>query len=647
VPITRNTYTHSTGAVVDQKVTRRHSINKQDNNVKHSKKKKKKKKNVISKRERVRERKREHEMHSNDATEQRNERNKWSVKASEQSQSIKNPIREIMDNFQAKPNLEKRTISLALGDPSSYDYLKPPPGVVAHVCEIWAKQESNGYAASSGLHEARVALSVRYGPSRARKSLDHQRSAEAIADFERTKNSLRAHGQARAREEREFFCSTSSSRRRSDEEDEEDRGDEEESGSQAGMIGASNERAAATTTTTTTTRAKASGGEKVAKNSRVVVYPNTRGKLSARDCFLTHGCSQALSHAIKVLAEEGSVLLLPKPGFALYQTLCELHKVECVFYDLDAENRWEIDLLHVKKLVMENKNRIKAILVNNPSNPCGALFSERHLIDICECCEELKLPIIADEVYEDISFGDRCNYLPLASVSKTVPILAVGSLSKRWLVPGWRLGWLLVHDRNDILKNGGIHGALEKLSQVTLGPPTPLQAALPFILQNDDSVWLNETLQTLREARDVCIHKCQSCPGLSIDSLPEGAMYALVKIDCKLFCEAGIADDFAFTSALFSEESVLLLPGQCFGALGYTRVVLTCPVEILVEAWERIEQFCKRKIDIAMKKKNLSGDVLINSEFGRKTPTPAPASDEEIDDVFSLEETIRREEAIY
>ena len=145
----------------------------------------------------------------------------------------------------------------------------------------------------------------------------------------------------------------------------------------------------------------------------------------------------------------------------------------------------------------------------------------------------------------------------------------------------------------------------------------------------------------------MCIHKCQSCPGLSIDSLPEGAMYALVKIDCKLFCEAGIADDFAFTSALFSEESVLLLPGQCFGALGYTRVVLTCPVEILVEAWERIEQFCKRKIDIAMKKKNLSGDVLINSEFGRKTPTPAPASDEEIDDVFSLEETIRREEAIY
>lgn len=528
-----------------------------------------------------------------------------------------------MDNFNATPNPGKTVISCALGDPSVFGHLQPPPGVVEHVRDMFKEKKNNGYAPSSGLHESRASLALRYGPRMARKSFDVTRRR---SEAEEEKKFLENDDQKNDKREEVDFLKTK-----------------------------------------TNTISLAHGPEthryiknqprKSTDNSAVVVYPNSRAKLSAHDAFLTHGCSQALSHAIQVLAKRGDremAMLLPKPGFALYQTLCEVHGVECVFYDLDGKKDWEIDLEHVRRLVEERKRdgtkrKISAILVNNPSNPCGALFAEKHLVEICETCEELKLPIIADEVYEDISFGDRCNYLPLASVSKTVPILAVGSLSKRWLVPGWRLGWLLVHDRNDVMKNGGIHDALEKLSQVTLGPPTPLQAALPFILQNDDSAWLNETLQTLREARDVCIEKCERCVGLSMESLPDGAMYALVKIDCERFRAAGMTDDVAFTSALFSEESVLVLPGQCFGAFGYARVVLTCPTETLSEAWDRIESFCQRKAspDGRGSDNLVAGEVLSASEFGRKTPTPAPPSDEDIDDVFSLEATMRQEEAIY
>ena len=531
-----------------------------------------------------------------------------------------------MDNFNATPNPNKTVISCALGDPSVFGHLQPPPGVVEHVRDMFKEKKNNGYAPSSGLHESRASLALRYGPRMARKSFDVTRR------------------RSEAEEEKKFL-----------------ENDDQKN--------TSNKKEVDFLKTKTNTISLAQGGtethhrriqnqpRKSTDNSAIVVYPNSRAKLSAHDAFLTHGCSQALSHAIQVLAKRGDremAMLLPKPGFALYQTLCEVHGVECVFYDLDGKKDWEIDLEHVRRLVEERKRdgtkrKISAILVNNPSNPCGALFAERHLVEICETCEELKLPIIADEVYEDISFGDRCNYLPLASVSETVPILAVGSLSKRWLVPGWRLGWLLVHDRNDVMKNGGIHDALEKLSQVTLGPPTPLQAALPFILQNDDSAWLNETLQTLREARDVCIEKCERCVGLSMESLPDGAMYALVKIDCERFRAAGMTDDVAFTSALFSEESVLVLPGQCFGAFGYARVVLTCPTETLSEAWDRIESFCQRKAspDSHGSDNLVAGEVLSASEFGRKTSTPAPPSDEDIDDVFSLEATMRQEEAIY
>ena len=539
---------------------------------------------------------------------------KWSVVASTSASKTRNPIREIMDDFDATPNPMKSVISCALGDPAVFGHLVPPPGVVERVKEMFEEKTNNGYAPSSGLHEARKSLARRYGPRMARKSFDVHRNS-----FSRGKNTFDDGDEKRAKNIQEM----------TNEDDTETKDDTNNNKNQP---------------------------KKSVDGSAVVVYPNSRAKLSPRDTFLTHGCSQALSHAIQVLAknaDEEMAMLLPKPGFPLYQTLCEVHGVECVFYDLDGKNDWEIDLEHVKQLVKERKRdgmkrKISAILVNNPSNPCGTLFAERHLVDICQMCEKLKLPIIADEVYEDISFGDRCNYLPLASVSETVPILAVGSLSKRWLVPGWRLGWLLVHDRNDILKNGGIHDALEKLSQVTLGPPTPLQAALPFILQNDDSVWLNETLQTLREARDVCIERCERCQGLSMDSLPDGAMYALVKIDCERFGEAGLTDDVAFTSSLFSEESVLILPGQCFGAFGYARVVLTCPTKMLMEAWDRIEAFCQRKATRGSSSYTIvEGDVLSTSEFGRKTPMTAPPSDEDIDDVFSLEETMRREEAIY
>ena len=566
------------------------------------------------------------------------ERGLWSITASASASRTRNPIREIMDNFNATPNPSKSVISCALGDPSVFGHLQPPPGVVEHVQKTFEQKKNNGYAPSSGLHEARASLALRYGPRMARKSFDVTRRRSSFSPGERKEKEKNVDDL----EAKNNATTTTTT------------------------VGKNDSRSTTTTTNDSSSEYPSSSSQqkttknqprKSADGSAVVVYPNSRAKLSARDAFLTHGCSQALSHAIQVLAKDGdrdTAMLLPKPGFALYQTLCEAHGVECVFYDLDGKKDWEIDLEHVRRLVEERqgdgtKRKISAILVNNPSNPCGALFAERHLVEICETCEDLKLPIIADEVYEDISFGDRCNYLPLASVSETVPILAVGSLSKRWLVPGWRLGWLLVHDRNDIMKNGGIHDALEKLSQVTLGPPTPLQAALPFILQNDDSAWLNETLQTLREARDVCIEKCERCPGLSMESLPDGAMYALVKIDCERFRAAGMTDDVAFTSGLFSEESVLVLPGQCFGAFGYARVVLTCPTETLAEAWDRIEAFCRRKASPNGRDGDnlLEGEVLSASEFGRKTPTPAPPSDEEIDDVFSLEATMRQEEAIY
>lgn len=170
--------------------------------------------------------------------------------------------------------------------------------------------------------------------------------------------------------------------------------------------------------------------------------------------------------------------------------------------------------MHLKSLI---DDKTKAILVNNPSNPCGSVYSkvslaehitplhisysynvkQPHLEDILALAESNKIPIIAvcmrasianflnnhlivfiglqDEIYGDMVFG--CNvFYPMATLSKTVPIIAVGGLAKQFLVPGWRVGWIIVHDRNHILRD--VRTAYSRLSLNILGANSLIQVKL-------------------------------------------------------------------------------------------------------------------------------------------------------------------------
>lgn len=130
------------------------------------------------------------------------------------------------------------------------------------------------------------------------------------------------------------------------------------------------------------------------------------------------------------------------------------------YRDCQPANSWQIDLEHVATLVDQ---KTKCILVNNPSNPvckptnfsflilttlaqCGSVFSREHILDILALANKLRLPLIADEIYADMVFLPTV-YHSFASLSTNVPILSVGGLAKRFLVPGWRLGWILIHGR--------------------------------------------------------------------------------------------------------------------------------------------------------------------------------------------------------
>jgi len=232
-----------------------------------------------------------------------------------------------------------------------------------------------------------------------------------------------------------------------------------------------------------------------------------------------------------------------------------------------------------------------ALLINNPSNPCGAVYSRDHLKDLVALAQTLELPLIADEVYAGMTFGKP--FIPVAEVAGKVPVLSVGALSKRWLVPGWRLGWLCVHEIGTTLHDSGVRTAINRLCQISLGPSTPLQAAVPQILALDDSIWLRNVLRKLMSAAAYSAKRVARIRGLTILSPPQGAMYVLVHIDRDAFLDC--PSDLLFAEKLLEEESVLVLPGTCFRAPGFVRIVTTVPEPVLQAAWDRVESFCSRR----------------------------------------------------
>ncbi|XP_005815563.1 tyrosine aminotransferase [Xiphophorus maculatus] len=307
--------------------------------------------------------------------------------------------------------------------------------------------------------------------------------------------------------------------------------------------------------------------------------------LEAEDVILTSGCSQAIELSIGVLCNPGDNILVPRPGFSLYKTLAISMGIEVKFYDLLPEKSWEIDLQHLESLVDE---RTSCLIVTNPSNPCGSVFSREHLQNILTVASKLCVPILADEIYSDMVFPG-CNSPSLASLSSEVPVLACGGLAKRWLVPGWRMGWILIHDRNRVF-GSEIRQGLVRLSQRILGACTVVQGALESILNDTPPGFYSSTISCLQSNAEICFSELSAVPGLN-PVMPSGAMYLMVGIEMDHFPE--FQNDVDFTERLVTEQSVFCLPASAFEYPDFFRIVLTVPEELMLEACGRIREFCR------------------------------------------------------
>ncbi|CAH9089130.1 unnamed protein product [Cuscuta europaea] len=311
-------------------------------------------------------------------------------------------------------------------------------------------------------------------------------------------------------------------------------------------------------------------------------------ELSPDDVYLTLGCTQAIEVLLTVLARPNANILLPRPGFPFYEARAACTNFEVRHFDLLPGNEWEADLNAVEALADENT---VAMVIINPGNPCGNVFKHQHLKKIAKTAKKLGILVISDEVYDHLTFGDS-PFVPMGVFGSIVPVITVGSISKRWIVPGWRLGWLVTNDTNGILKEQGVIDCITGFLSISSDPATFIQGAIPDIIRNTKPTFFSKIVNILREAADICYEKMKEIPCITCPSKPEGSMFVMVKLNLDLLED--ILDDLEFCLKLAKEESVIILPGFGVGLKNWLRITFAIEPLTLDEGLGRLKAFCLR-----------------------------------------------------
>lgn len=282
-------------------------------------------------------------------------------------------------------------------------------------------------------------------------------------------------------------------------------------------------------------------------------------KLTADDVFITSGCTQAIDVALSMLARPGANILFPRPCFPIYELCAAFRGLEVRHFNLLPEKGWVVDIDAVKALA--DHNTVGMVIIN-PGNPCGNVYSYQHLKEIAETAEELKIPVIADEVYGHLAFGNN-PFVPMGVFGYIAPVLTLGSISKRWIVPGWRLGWFVTTDPSGMFRNPKMIERIKKYFDILGGPATFIQAAVPSILERTDQAFYKKTLNILKQSSEICYEKVTEIPCVTCPHKPQGSMAVMIKLNLSLLDD--ISDDIDFCFKLAKEESVIILPGTAVG----------------------------------------------------------------------------------
>ncbi|MFH1445217.1 MAG: aminotransferase class I/II-fold pyridoxal phosphate-dependent enzyme [Nanoarchaeota archaeon] len=302
-------------------------------------------------------------------------------------------------------------------------------------------------------------------------------------------------------------------------------------------------------------------------------------KTNIDSIITTTGASEGITLCMQSLVNSGENILTPCPGYPLYNSVTNLLEAEHNHYMMDENNEWQPDIDDMKKKV---NDKTKGIVIINPNNPTGALYSRQTLQEIVDIANEKDLVIFSDEIYDKLVFdGERLN--ATASLSDDVPVVTFGGLSKNYIAPGWRAGWMIFSGAENRI--GPLRETVAKLSRARLCAPHPFQYAIKPALEHEEKSAL-KMRDKMQINRDITHKLLNEIEGISCVK-PKGSFYAFPKI------EKPIENDKKWVIDLLHQKHILVVHGTGFGypTPDHFRVVFLAQPEMLEEAYAKIGEF--------------------------------------------------------
>jgi alanine-synthesizing transaminase len=301
--------------------------------------------------------------------------------------------------------------------------------------------------------------------------------------------------------------------------------------------------------------------------------------VSADRVILTSGTSEGIELALGALADAGDEVLVPTPTYPLYTAVLSKLGARAVFYRTDPSNHWLPDVDDVKRLIGP---ATRALVVIDPNNPTGATYPEATRRALIDLADRSGVPILADEVYSEIAYDGPSPLL--GSLDPDAPIISFSSLSKAYLAPGWRAGWLAV-GRSDRLDD--VLMAIKKLADGRLCSPGPMQYAIEAALTGDRShqrTFVNE----LKRRADLTTSRLNAIPGVTCVA-PRAAFYAMPSVQLP----PGATDE-DFVLGLLRATGILCVYGSGFGLpadQGFLRIVFLASLDELSAIYDDFAAF--------------------------------------------------------
>lgn len=301
--------------------------------------------------------------------------------------------------------------------------------------------------------------------------------------------------------------------------------------------------------------------------------------ISADRVYITGGTSEGIELALTALLDEEGEVLVPRPTYPLYTAIIAKLGAKAVYYRTDPARGWIPDVEHLASLVTSHT---RAIVVIDPNNPTGATYPTAARRALIEFADRHGLAILADEVYADLGYEGPVP--PMGKLDPDAPIISFSSLSKAYLAPGWRTGWLSI-GRSPRLDD--VATAIRKLADARLCSTIPMQYAVTAALTGDKSHQLKFRAD-LKLRATLTADALRAMPGVTCMT-PTAGFYAMPRIPLP----PGRTDE-EYVLGLLRATGVLVVYGSGFGlpaSEGYLRIVFLASPEVLTEVYRLMADY--------------------------------------------------------